>query len=92
MTCIWRRKSENLDLNELLEKGWDYKGHEESKKTKDGFGKTSGDISKMGFTQEKAQAFNPSSFFSVGELKGDFRQGSKVQGPMNSSNLIGWKL
>jgi hypothetical protein len=25
-------------------------------------------------------------------FKGDFRQGSKVQGPMNSSNLIGRKL
>jgi hypothetical protein len=25
-------------------------------------------------------------------LRPHFRQGSKVQGPMNSSNLIGWKL
>ncbi len=41
------------------------------------------------YTREGSQAFNPSSIFSVGELKCDFRQGSKVQGPMSSSNLIG---
>jgi hypothetical protein len=38
----------------MLDKGWDYKGHEESKKTKRWLGKKSGDIRKVGFTQEKA--------------------------------------
>jgi hypothetical protein len=75
--------------NECLIKDEIIKVSQGVQKDKRWLGKKSGDISKVGFTQEKAQAFNPSSIFSVGELKDDFRQGSKVQGPMNSSNLIG---
>jgi len=82
----------NKSTKEMIDKGWDYKRLQGVQKDKRWLGKKSGDMSKVGFTQEKAQAFNPFSFFSLGNLRATIDEGPRSRDQCNSSNLIGWKL